>query len=687
MGLLNVYQMREMRPYINYRFKCNIWGYEGNFAPAGSYFEYTVKKVKLPTFKLDTENKISFGNTAYVIPIINFADTSLDITFEEDENMSVFEMLCGFYGNNIFNSAKMKLICIKVDQFDETMMNRVDSKLYLCRLKEFSQPNFNNNGRGAPVEITASFNVVYIYQGDAKDSGFKYEKDVISRPDDEDIKYFTDEMKAQSKKAEEVYKKKEEEQKQKMLKYAQEGYAKYKNKAVTNLHKKTLDKEKEKLAAADDALNTYTNDVFNKIIAGGKNDKRLQEWSNRINQGRISVPGEKPKTDFEILADILDVDLSDGIDSSEKNSLLEFYGDNEERTKLLSIVMDKYSDAKINTNILSEAEQGKEETALKTVFENNDQSYDEALLREEMELANAGGTRASGSGLRGLTKADRLTGKANGQEYTVDIVGSKDYDINGNTGTIFTVDGHSFDQSGKVARDKPIGVMYIHMQAAMNTSIDYAIMNTNTQGITTTFDQYGNGMFNLDYLYKDGAGLGKDVNGKGVVQKQPSASVELPGYVDLEIDESGKYYARTSTGREGVDRKEITEAEFLSLVGEEYTKETMKGNKNLESSVKRTVDRDQKVLRPDGTVDEVKITKVFDSKATDNDLMSLYRLGQYYSENNIAVSEDVQFMSHGMGIAHGGGKLEGGYEKMEQYRRAFLAGYNKQTYDSTKFRK
>lgn len=670
--------MRTMRPYINYRFKCNIWGYEGNFVPAGSYYEYTVKKVKLPTFKLDTENKISFGNTAYVIPIINFSDTSLDITFEEDENMSVFEMLCGFYGNNMFDSAKMKLICIKVDQFDETMMNRVDSKLYLCRLKEFSQPNFNNNGRGAPVEITASFNVVYIYQGDAKDSGFKYEEDVITRPDDEDIKYYEAEMKAQSKKA-------EEEQKQRMLKHVQDSYAKYKNKAVANLHKETLDKEKEKLAAANEALNIYTNDVFNKII--NSNNKGLNEWSDRIRQERISVPGQNAKTDFEILADILDIDLSDGIDSSEKNSLLKFYGDDEEKTKLLSQVIDVYSDARINTNLLSDVEPGKEEAALKTVFENNDESYDNELLRQEMILANASGTRASGSGLRGLSKADKLTGKVNGQEYTVDIVGSKDYDINGNNGTIFTVDGHTFDQSGKVARDEPIGVMYIHMQASMNTSIDYAIFNTNEQGVTTTFDQYGNGMFNLDYLYKDGAGLGKDVNGKGVKQKQPSASVELPGYVDLEIDESGRYYARTSTGRTGVDRKEITEAEFLSLVGEEYTEKTMKGNKNLESSVKRTVGRDQKVLRQDGTEDKVKITKVFDSKATDNDLMSLYRLGQYYAENGIAVSENVQFMSHGMGIAHGGGKLEGGYEKMEQYRRAFLAGYNKQPYDSTKFRK
>jgi hypothetical protein len=389
MGLLNVYQMRTMRPYINYRFKCNIWPFDGGFVNSNPYYEYTIKKVKLPTFKLNTENKISFGNTAFVIPIIDFGDTSLDITFEEDDVMNVFELLCGFYGKDTYKSAKMQLVCVKIDQFDETMINLVDSKLYLCRMKEFSQPSFNNNGRGAPVEITASFNVVYIYQGDASESGFdyNYKSDSITRPEDDNEKYFEEEMKKQSKTAEEVYKKKEEEQKQRMLKYVQDSYIKYKDKAVSNLHKETLKKEKEKFTAANEALEQYTNIVFNAIISKENSNKGIKEWSDRIKQERISVSGEKPKTDFEILADILDVDLSDGIDSSEKNSLLEFYGANEEESKLLSQVIDKYSDAKINTNLLSEAESGKEEDALKTVFENNGQSYDNELLREEINLS------------------------------------------------------------------------------------------------------------------------------------------------------------------------------------------------------------------------------------------------------------------------------------------------------------
>ena len=239
MGLLNVYQMRTMRPYINYRFKCNIWPFDGGFVNSNPYYEYTIKKVKLPTFKLNTENKISFGNTAFVIPVIDFGDTSLDITFEEDDVMNVFELLCGFYGKDTYKSAKMQLVCVKIDQFDETMINLVDSKLYLCRMKEFSQPSFNNNGRGAPVEISASFNVVYIYQGDASESGFdyNYKSDSITRPEDDNEKYFEEEMKKQSKTAEEIYKKKEEEQKQRMLKYVQEGYEKYKPKALEKLGK------------------------------------------------------------------------------------------------------------------------------------------------------------------------------------------------------------------------------------------------------------------------------------------------------------------------------------------------------------------------------------------------------------------------------------------------------------------
>jgi len=401
MGLLNIYQIRSMRPHINYRFKCDIWEYAGTFLNIDEVncFSFAVKKVKLPTFKLDTENKISFGNTAYVIPTINFGETSLEITFEEDDRMNIYYKLCDYFGNRLFDSAKMKLICVKITQYNETMVTPVDSKIYLCRMKDFSQPAFNNNGRGAPVEITASFAVVYIYQGDAADAGFNISSNnIIERPPENDEFYRTT-MQEDAIKADKRYEDAYVAQEQKILNQLQKEYSQYKNKAVTNLHKETLKKEKEKFAAANKALKEYTSTLFSKIKNYNGDDKNLLDIKARVYSLTTSAPGQNISNNaFELLASDVDVDISDGIDTSEKNSLMDFYGlftDDPEQLKLLSQAIDLYSDAKINTNILSEAEPGKEEAALKTVFENNDQSYDNELLRAEMNLAISDDKRAA----------------------------------------------------------------------------------------------------------------------------------------------------------------------------------------------------------------------------------------------------------------------------------------------------
>ena len=405
MGLLNVYQMRTMRPYINYRFKCNIWPFDGGFVNSNPYYEYTIKKVKLPTFKLNTENKISFGNTAFVIPIIDFGDTSLDITFEEDDVMNVFELLCGFYGKDTYKSAKMQLICVKIDQFDETMINLVDSKLYLCRMKEFSQPSFNNNGRGAPVEITASFNVVYIYQGDASESGFdyNYKSDSITRPEDENEKYFEEEMKKQSKTAEELYKKKEEKQKQIMLKYVQAGYEKYKPKALEKLKEKKTEESKKIISENTDLLKTYASgySILKDGVDYSKSDAKYAG------------------NDLLLFSEMFNVDLSDGVDDNERTRIKEgiastrknfvkrlkdegksdaeikefFENDtgifvnkvlsNEAAENIVNIAV-AYSQAQQNIDLLNNTENAVDlEANLKTIYGNN---FDDVLLREEMNL-------------------------------------------------------------------------------------------------------------------------------------------------------------------------------------------------------------------------------------------------------------------------------------------------------------
>lgn len=164
MGLINIFNIQKLRPHINYRFSAEIWpnAAEGDKIKEYTKFQYTVKKITQPVYRLNTENKKVYGNTAYVVPIFKYGETSLEITFEETDTMEVFKQLCTWMGPNLHKGYLPPLINIRVTQFNESMMDVVDKKVYVCRLKEHGMPSFNNNGFGSPVEITATFNVVYV---------------------------------------------------------------------------------------------------------------------------------------------------------------------------------------------------------------------------------------------------------------------------------------------------------------------------------------------------------------------------------------------------------------------------------------------------------------------------------------------------------------------------------------------
>lgn len=164
MGLVNIFNIQRLRPHINYRFSAEIWpnAAEGDKIEEYTKFQYTIKKITQPVYKLDTENKKVYGNTAYVVPIFKYGETSLEITFEETDKMEVFKQLCTWMGPNLYKGYLPPLINIRVTQFNESMVDAVDKKVYVCRLKEHGMPSFNNNGFGSPIEITATFNVVYV---------------------------------------------------------------------------------------------------------------------------------------------------------------------------------------------------------------------------------------------------------------------------------------------------------------------------------------------------------------------------------------------------------------------------------------------------------------------------------------------------------------------------------------------
>lgn len=163
MALLNVLKHMDFKPFIPYRFNCEIWPHNDKEHTSTSKLTFTVKKVTQPVIKLGSENKMNYGNTSFVIPILKFGETMLNITFEETDDLSVLNFLSACHSANPYNNADSLLIDIHIQQFNIHMNTTVDDKYYVVKLKSYNMPNYNNTSYGQPVTIDAEFYVLYVY--------------------------------------------------------------------------------------------------------------------------------------------------------------------------------------------------------------------------------------------------------------------------------------------------------------------------------------------------------------------------------------------------------------------------------------------------------------------------------------------------------------------------------------------
>lgn len=378
MGLLNVYKIQEMRPFINYRFKCNIWPYNGTFALPDAksnynYFEYNIKKVKQPVFNINSDNKKSFGNTAYVIPYFNFADTSLDITFEETDNMNVYELLTSFFNNNAFDGAKMRLICIKIDQFDETMTKLIDSKIYLCRLKEYSEPAFNNNSRGTPIELNASFNVVYIYDGGETNAGFEINSDNIITRNEIDSDYNS--INQNIKDRWEEVKNRDEEDQLKRIEYIKaakvENTGQYKLIAAENYRAKKEQDIVNNIANAETAINSYFKELLNN--ATDKRDINQMQAREDLKSKFNDILSDKTISNEE-KEFIVNIMKKTKVDENQQKGVLNFINEYNKENQRLKDIQELRNDPNLDKLLI----QNYGEEAKKDIYKNATDLYNEA---------------------------------------------------------------------------------------------------------------------------------------------------------------------------------------------------------------------------------------------------------------------------------------------------------------------
>lgn len=165
MGLLNVYKFQKtIKPLISNRFSVKFYN-SANPTDTDDWVQYRVKSVDLPTWKMESnESRKRFGNTQYVIPLFNFASSTLKITFIETETGAVTAFLSSLLfadGGALWNIVKPALTTIRIDQYNETMTQSVSSHIYVCRIKSITQPEYSNTSAAQIIEIGAEFNILY----------------------------------------------------------------------------------------------------------------------------------------------------------------------------------------------------------------------------------------------------------------------------------------------------------------------------------------------------------------------------------------------------------------------------------------------------------------------------------------------------------------------------------------------
>lgn len=667
MPLVNVYNyLSSVKPHITYRFNCDIWPYnslDNNRESDGGYERrsFTIKKITQPTFKLDTEAKKYYGNTQFVIPVFKFGDTEMSITFEETDNMEVYRFLCDCYGQIAYmRSAVSNLINIEITQFDETMHNVVDRKHYIATLKSFENPSFNNNGYGSPVEISADFYVLYVY--DEPLTNEKLDDKIALNHDGEG--FIQDVMDADDYSTHLTGGKNAENLVDQEIKAAPKRDGAFKKNPKNEKRKQEIREEQADIRAAEKQI---VSDQYNNIYDSLSDEDKLKFAQAAIDEYTKRNKGKKRETAHDefnankglFIAKYLDnVTAEDGLSKDEIDTIT---------ANLKQLGADEKTIAEL--------------TAAFGVYE---KKYGE-LEKEYTTLNQLGASSAPGKKrVNAIEKTKAGDVMSDGDGNSITVTGVKTV---GNNKIVFVED----NKHGAVTFELPKSIVF-HNQAATHMSMGTTVTNSASKGVTGTGDEKGSIVFDTDRLYsgnKSSAAKSKSNKNKNNENANKPVALELVGAVSVVESEDGKYYVRQDTGEEGVYYVEISNEEFNKRKGQQYTSETMEGDTQLEMNYKSGVTGTKRAKNSDKSYSDIKIKNMYSEAITDENLNAAYLFGiairteaekeaarKGVSVDSIITEEYVNSLSaysHGM-LDVTSGKMEGTPDDVRQLLSAVKQG-------------
>lgn len=628
-----------------------MWVYktEMPFIIPDNVIPYTVKKVSFPTFKLNTEStKKYFGHTQYVIPTFKFGETEMSITFEETNNFDVYRFLIESFGGNAYdrsNNTQQLVICL--EQYDESMLNIVDKKFYIAILKNFNIPSFNNNGYGSPVEIDATFYIMYVYDEPVNASNEdilkKISNDKSKKTKSPTISNFDDLKTAKTKAAQ-----------------------------------RTAEQEKEnnpKLPSKSEAVEKALELVNNKI-------EELSGLNVDILFDNLLVPYET--IDLYNLAQKNFVEQTGGT----KDEFREIFNATAEDADARNVLLLNFI---YGINLLDDTGDGLNDEELKIIKKLNDSgNFDDdaykSLLKNHTEINKLFKEKDNMS----MAGTDKVSGYAYERKGTERyIFTSNEFSsyttLSGKTLQVVRRDAIESSESGRheafgnlgvgTPGKKPVTVIEAHFGAentengSNGASTETKLKDYNTEGIAAFVGKNGA----VDYLADRAvsarsSGSGSDSN----KNSSSTLAIEFAGPVAYAKGDDGKIYMRVVT-KSGATWKEATTAEQdLIEINSDNTK-----NKTLLENAERNKGNTT-VEFSDGSTGKVTFTNIYSQKYTDEQIEGAEALGYLWAQEGVEIdTENLEIYSHGGTPGYSGGKTEGIDSELERVKEAIIRGYKR----------
>lgn len=156
LNILNFFNFFNMPPKIPYLFDVvfSTWGANANkYIPPS----WSVQSVKLPVMEAaDNEFNIFLGDGRVTVPLWNPASRTLEITFEETDDMKITKFI-NTLAHEQYVKGLIHYVAIRVTDYQPTVPFALT---YICRLKDYTDVQFANGGSANVGTVTASFIVI-----------------------------------------------------------------------------------------------------------------------------------------------------------------------------------------------------------------------------------------------------------------------------------------------------------------------------------------------------------------------------------------------------------------------------------------------------------------------------------------------------------------------------------------------